>query len=244
MRKKSTLISIINILLFSCFSLSLFAQNIEEKVVVETTNILPDTTVSKPFFRGILIGADVASPIMKLLGQDHGGGEFFAQANLKNKYFPEVAFGMASGRVTADNGIFINVPTALYYKAGFFYNFLHKKDTPGTIIGGIRYGFSSYKSTFDNLTFNDDYWPSTPIENLPEQHFNSHWLELGGGIKVHCYKGLYLGWMAYYKWFMKKGASYNANPWFVPGYGIFNKGVTLNFNVMYQFDFGKSDKKK
>ena len=241
MRRKliSNYIISILLLLFAFSSVSAQQQEQEAKFV-EVVNEEKVDSIHHSFFKSFAIGTNLASPVMKALGQDHGDFEILAELNLMNRFFPELSFGAGDGHVFADNGIRIDVPYAFFYRGGLHYNFLHKKDTPGWVMGGIRYGFSSYKSTFQNLVSTDDYWPSTSPTDLPEQKFNSHWLEVGGGIRVKCYKGLFLGWMVYYKWLVKQGATQNANPWYIPGYGVNGNNFNITFNVLYNIEFKKA----
>ena len=114
MRKKLILNYSIRILLMFFFSgSSVFAQNSREEDFNEIVVMQSDSVV-KPFVRSVAIGTNLASPVMKALGQDHGDFEVMAEANLINRFFPEISFGVGNGNIFADNGIQVDVPYAMF----------------------------------------------------------------------------------------------------------------------------------
>lgn len=192
-----------------------------------------------PLFNGIMVGVNIADPVMRVFGQDYGGYEGIVEVNLLNRFFPEVTLGVGSADKTSDRDFHYKGKTSFYGRIGMHYNFRYKSDKPNFLIVGIRYGFSSYKADITNLYYDNGYWEQVGPFNLYDQKFTSHWLEIGGGIRVKVFKNIYMGWMVYFKPLLKEGNTKDANPWYIPGYGQNGNGFGFSYNIYYNLPFFK-----
>lgn len=190
--------------------------------------------VSFPLFNGIMIGVNAADPVMRLLGQDYGGYEGIVEVNLRNRFFPEISFGVGSADKTADREFHYKGKPSFYGRIGMNYNLRASNGKPNFIIVGLRYGFSSYSADITNLYYENGYWDQVGPYDLYDQKFKSHWLEIGGGIRVQVFKNLHMGWMLYFKPLLKEGNTKEANPWYIPGYGQNGNGFGISYNIYYK----------
>lgn len=196
-----------------------------------------------PLFNGVIVGVNIADPILRLFGQDYGGYEAMVEVNLHNRFLPIWSIGVGSAKRTTDTGLFYETKPSIYNRVGMNYNFRFNNESPNYFVAGLMYGFSSYKADIRNMSYNDGYWPEiSPIE-IPEQKFVSHWLEISFGIRVQVVRNFYMGWNVQYKPLLKEGSTSLANPWYIPGYGV--GGFGFNYNLMYQIPArrNKSNKK-
>lgn len=191
-----------------------------------------------PLFNGLSVGINVADQAMRLFGQDYGAYEGVVEANLHNRFFPEWSFGVGSANHTTDAELHYRGKPAIFNRIGMSYNFSYNKLTPGQIMIGVRYGFSAYSADITNASFNDGYWDPIPGIELLDQKFKSHWIELNAGIRVQVWKNISMGWMAQFKPLLREGASFNASPWYIPGYGVNGSGFGLSYNIYYTLPFG------
>ena len=190
-----------------------------------------------PTFNGIMLGVNVGDAALRAFGQEYGGYEALAEVNIYNRFFPEISFGIGSGKSTADGGYTYECKPSFFGRIGMNYNCFYKNSSNSFVIVGIRYGFSSYKADISNLYYENGYWPTSGPYNLTNQKFTTHWLELGAGVRVQVFKNLYMGWMVYYKPLIKEGSTVNASPWYIPGYGINGKGFGFTYNIYYKLPF-------
>lgn len=240
MRRLRTLRSIISALLLTCF-VSSFAQSRTGKPLTPVTK---DTVRHEgprhkyPLFNGVMVGVNVADPVMRLMGQDYGAYEGLVEVNLHNRFFPEWSFGVGSGSKTTDDGLHYNAKSAFFNRFGMNYNFRYNKSSKDFFVVGLRYGVSSYSADITSGSFNDGYWEPTENINLTDQKFTSHWMEVNVGIRVNVWKGLSMGWNIRMKYLLKEGSTPNANPWYIPGYGPNGSNFGFNYNIYYQLPFG------
>ncbi|MEG1586444.1 MAG: DUF6048 family protein [Bacteroidales bacterium] len=228
MKNRRILHSIIKLSLL-CLTVGAHAQTV---VVTKA-----DTTKQRhnyPLFNGVMVGVNIADPILRAFGQEYGGYEGVVEVNLHNRFFPEISFGIGSAKHTSERDFHYEGKPAFFGRIGMNYNFRYNSDVPNYLIVGLRYGFSSYRADITNLSYNNGYWDSSGPYNLPDQKFNSHWLEIGAGIRVKVFKKLYMGWMLYFKPLLKEGNTKFANPWYIPGYGANGKGFGFNYTIYYK----------
>ncbi len=196
-----------------------------------------------PLYNGFSVGTNIMDPVMNVFGQKYGSYEVMAEVNLYNRFWPEISFGIGQANRINDDEIRYKVNPAFFGRIGMSYNFLHGKEKPYAVLFSFRYGFSSYKADIYGLQYDNGYWPATPTFDLLDQKFNSHWLELGAGIRVPVHKNIQMGWTVYYKPMLSSGKTKNAQPWFVPGYGVYGSGFGVSYQVYFYLP-GKKEKVK
>lgn len=185
------------------------------------------------FYRGTSLGVEIAGIASNLLGSDIFNTEIQAQCNLLNRYLPviEVGYGKADA---INDGTDIHYKTSSpYFRIGMDYNFMHKKPyLPGMLLGGLRYGFSSFKYDVEGPTMTDPNYGGVievPFSYLG-QKCTAHWVEAVVGLKVRIFKGFCMGWSARYKKKFSLTKNENTEPWYVPGFG---KRSSSSFNISY-----------
>lgn len=230
-------------LLFLLVSFSVQAQNEQKK-----TNKKADTGLKYPLFNGIFISADLYGLGASALGSDFISSEVAVEVDLKNRFMPIVEVGYGSTDTWDEKGIYYK-SSAPYFRIGMNYNFQFKKDSRYYLLGGFRYAFSSFTYDVSNLTATDPIWGTEignpnitdPIwggsvpYNYPGQKGSMHWVEFLVGVRVQVYKNLYMGWSIRYKSRMQQSISDYGDPWYVPGFGQYDKSkFGLSYTISYK----------
>lgn len=187
-----------------------------------------------PLLNGLRVSVNVFEPLMALFLNDYASCDVTAQLNLYHRFFPEVTFGMGKCDDVSDDLVGYTTKLAPYYKIGIGYNFKYNDITPNNYYYVfLRYGFAHSTADITNLRYNDGYWPEYGPINLDGQEFNSHWLEIGFGISVRVWRRVSMGWDLYYKPMVSDGATRNASPYYVPGYGTTTMSFGFGYRVSY-----------
>ena len=197
-----------------------------------------------PLYNGFSVGTNILEPILNAFGQEYGSYEVIAEANILNRFWPEISFGIGQSNYTNDDDIRYKVKPSFFGRIGMSYNFLYGKERPNALLLSFRYGFSSYKADIFGLQYDNGYWPATPTFDILDQKFTSHWIEVGFGIRVPVHKNIQMGWMVYYKPMLSAGDTKNAQPWFVPGYGLYGSGFGVSYQVYFHLPSKKEKVKK
>ncbi len=197
-----------------------------------------------PRYNGISIGTNIASPVMRLFGQDYSSYEVMIEANLYNRFFPEVSFGIGSADGTNDQGMRYQTTPSFFGRIGMNYNFLYNKDRPNAVFASIRYGYSAHKASITCDNVSDGFWPGTTDVSIQDEAFSSHWVELGAGIRIEVLPWLHMGWMLYYKPMISSGKTKLANPWYIPGYGANGNGFGFAYNIFFKIPPRNKKEKK
>lgn len=174
---------------------------------------------SIPFFKGFAVSADVVGPAMMALS-DYGQVEGALRINLHDEYFPivEIGYGKASHEDDIVTGISFKT-SAPYFRVGCDYNLLKNKHTPNRLYGGLRYGFTSYKTDITHPSYEDPVWGWSAPVSVKGQACSQHWLEVVFGVDAKVTGPLHLGWSVRYKRRIAHDDGEAGNTWYVPGYG-------------------------
>ena len=235
MRKKisSSILQLLTISSLLVFPMA--AQSQTAKVEKEIKKEVKKATNEKDtrFYRGTSIGLEIAGMGSYFLGSDIFNTEVQVQSNLLNKYMPVVEIGLGKTDATSDDTDIHYKTSAPYFRIGMDYNFMHgKPHLPGMLLGGLRYGFSSFKYDVDGPTMTDPNFGGvieTPFSYTGEK-CTAHWIEAVVGLKVKIFKGFCMGWSARYKKKFSLSKNENSEPWYVPGFG---KNSSSSFNLSY-----------
>jgi hypothetical protein len=201
------------------------------------------TEIPQPFFRGISVQVDLASPISgKFLSPDIFSSEASVDVNLRNTWFPVWEVGYASINHTDVDGAQFTTHGA-FNRIGFNISFLKNKDVKKTVTSlfyaGLRFGFSSFNYNINNLTITDNYWNTTQTFSSTNNHTTATWGEIVAGVRVDIIKNITLGWSAR----LKTGLSMSNNPfspWYVPGFGVVNgSGWGFTYTIGYLIPLNK-----
>ncbi|MCD7898314.1 MAG: DUF6048 family protein [Bacteroides sp.] len=229
---------VFNLLLLSLGSLPVTAQqNDKDK----------RPAIEYPLFHGLFISADLYGPASYGIGSDFLVFEAAAELDLKNRYFPIVEVGYGSTDTWGDKGIHYK-SSAPFFRAGMNYNFFFKKQDRFYLYGGFRYALSSFTYDVYNLTaddpiwgdavqnpnLNDPIWGGSLPYNYKGQKATIHWFELLAGVRVYLYKNFFMGWALRYKSRLSESKSSYGDPWFVPGFGQYDKS---RFGITYTITY-------
>ena len=222
------------LLLLTISSLLLFpiigqAQTGKVKETVKKLEEKEDTR----FYRGTSVGLEIAGMVSHFIGSDIFNTEVMVQSNLLNRYLPVVEIGYGKADTTNDGTDIHYKTSAPYFRIGADYNFLHTKPhLPGMLMGGLRYGFSSFKYDVEGPTMTDPNYggvTDVPFSYMGEK-CTAHWVEAVVGLKVKIFKGFCMGWSARDKKKLSLSKNENTEPWYIPGFG---KKADSSFNLSY-----------
>ena len=204
------------------------AQEISEVPVQETK---PETKKAKEKkedgfwslleFKGVGVSADIVGGADSLIG-DGISTESAAEANFGNRLYPTFEAGWAWCNATDENNGIKYRTNAPYYRAGFNYNFLTKKDNPNPkhyIYGLVRIGWTNFKYDVQTPPITDPVWGGEVALDLKDVEGACLWGEVGAGIKVKIVKGFHMGWSVRYKFRFTEKKAENSRMWYIPGYG-------------------------
>ena len=186
-------------------------------------------------FKGLGFSADLFGCAYSLIGEGISA-EAAAELNFGNRLYPTFETGWAWCNAT-DEG---NAP---YYRVGFNYNFLTKKENPNPkhyIYGIVRIGWTNFKYNVETPPITDPVWGSDVALDLKGIDGACVWGELGAGIKVKIAKGFHMGWSVRYKARIIEKRAENSRMWYIPGYGI-NKSTCFGgtYNLIFDIPINK-----
>ncbi|MCQ2196860.1 MAG: DUF6048 family protein [Bacteroidaceae bacterium] len=187
------------------------------------------------FLNGFGVGIDGVGLGMKVTDARFANMEVMGRINFLEKYFPIVELGI--GECTREgNELNTKFHTrSPYFRIGADYCFT-KKRNGNRLLGGLRYGFSSFDYSYYNPEFSDEVYGTTPAPlNLKDLDGKAHWLELCVGVETRLWKIVRLGWTLRYKARLFTSFSEHGDPWFVPGFGK-NGSTTWGGSVNLMFD--------
>lgn len=209
---------------------------------VDSTMLPPPPKMKVPLFHSIEVGVNIWDPVMRIFGQKYGGIDFSAALNLHNRYIPTFEAGLGMARNTPDEMNFTyRSPMAPYFKIGADYNFLYNSNPDYRFTAGLRYGFSSFKFSIDNVNM-DNYWGETAPVNFPSQSASAGWLELVLGLRVKIVGPVSAGWSFRYRVMLHQSHPPLGDPWYIPGFGTKGSGIGGSFSIVYNFGFGNRKK--
>lgn len=218
-----------------------------DTIIRDTLFIAIDTTkkhIEHPKFNGLIIGANIWDPIMRLTGQKYGGIGFSAEVSLRNRIFPFLELGIGAANSTPEDMNFTYVgKTSLYSKIGAKYNFRYGEATDYQILAGANLGFSHFTYDITNVTLESDYWKEHETISILNQKSNALWAEVNFSLRVKLVKNLSMGWSAIYHIMIVNKKLPTSEAWYIPGFGTKNSKITGSFSVFYTFPFNKTKKK-
>ena len=219
--------------------LATFAQ--EADVVEEVQEALaPKEKV--PLLAGVAVSADLCGLFMKVTNSRFANMEAACRLDFKEKYFPVFEMGIGDcKREGGDNNNSFST-TAPYFRVGMDYNF-NRKHNGNRLMGGIRYGFTSFKYDFQNPDFQDPVWGSSQKGlDLRGQQGRAQWLEFTVGCETKIWSFIRLGWNLRFKARLHQKKSEFGEPYYIPGFGK-NGSSTFGGTVNLIFDVGRTSKK-
>lgn len=187
-----------------------------------------------PLFHSMSIGVNIWDPVMRAFGQKYGIADAFVEANLHNRYIvvAEAGLGLADYTPSSSNFTFRS-PMSVYFRIGANYNFLFNSNPDYLIFAGLRYGFTPFSYSIDNITLDSPYWGGTATFDIPSQHATAGWGEVIFGLRVKLWGPVSAGWTFRYRSLLHESAAPYGKPWYVPGYGSRTASMSGSFSIVY-----------
>lgn len=199
---------------------------------------LPELPDSIPYryglMHGLSISVNIFPPVLELFGKDYRSYEAMVTLDLHHRFLPQVAAGIGSCEAISDYDLQFKSKTTPFFKVGMIYNFNYNDLKADDFYGAfVRYGFGHAEADLLGITYTDGVWPDYGPADVHDITYNSHWLEIGGMIKVKVTRHFAAGWDAYFKPFVHKGTSKYGPPYYVPGYGVTSNKLGFAFHLYY-----------
>lgn len=210
---------------------------------MDSTALMPVVKMKYPLWDAASVSVDIWDPLMRAFGQDYGLIGFGAELSLHNRYKPvfELGLGQANHKPSGNNYTYKS-PMSVYMRIGMNYNFLYNSSPDYQFYGGLRYGFSSFRYSIDDITVDVPYWGETAKFGIPSQTSTVGWFELVFGLRVKLWGPISAGWAFKYHSILHESKNTYGKPWYIPGYGSRSASVTGSFSVTYTFSLSKLNK--
>lgn len=205
---------------------------------IDSTMLPKPPKMKLPLMYAVEVGVNIWDPVMRIFGQKYGGVDFSAALNLHNRYIPtfEAGFGMTDNTPPGMNFTY-KTPMSPYFKIGADYNFIYNSDPDYRFVVGVRYGFSAFSYSLDNVWMNDSYWGENPTIAFPRQNVTAGWGELVLGLRVKIAGPISAGWMFRYHTLLHQTHPATGDAWYIPGFGPSASSITGSFSIVYKFEF-------
>lgn len=219
------------------------AAHVDVDTLAADTSTVKKLLDNESVFGGLLLTADISSPIMNIFGVEYSNYEVALEADFMHRFFPvvEVGIGMASYSPEENNYTFKCNP-AIYGRVGLNYNFLYKNNSNSFITVGARYGLTGFSYSWRDITLTDPYWGTEVITETPVEKAFAHWAEIVVGLRVQVYKNFYMGFSGRYRILIGCDKSEYGEPYFIPGFGPKNSGFGFTYVVGYNLPVGNKKK--
>lgn len=197
-----------------------------------------------PLLHAVTVGVNLWDPIMRILGQQYGGCDVWAELSLHNRYKPVIEIGLTSADIKPeDMNYTFKCSLAPYFKIGMNYNIFYNNNPDYQFNVGVRYGFTSYNYEVTNVTVDEGYWNDPSHFSLPTQHSTAGFLEIIAGVRVKIIKPISLGWNIKYNTKLHESKSPYGEPMYIPGFGKRKNALSISFSAMYTIELNpKRDK--
>lgn len=210
---------------------------------IDSTAVIRVVKMKYPLWESVSAGIDIWDPLMRAFGQKYGLAGAWVELSLHNRYKPVFEFGLGQAKNTpSGNNYTYRSPMSAYFKIGVNYNFLYNSSPDYQFYGGLRYGFSPFSYSIDNVTIGGSYWDEDAKFDIPSQKTTVGWMEIVMGLRVKLWGPISAGWMFKYHKIMHEGNTPYGKPWYIPGYGSRTGSVTGSFSVSYTFSIDKLNK--
>lgn len=211
---------------------------------IDSATLVPVVKMKYPLWDAASVSVDIWDPLMRAFGQKYGLFGAAVELSLHNRYKPvfELGFGQANNTPSGNNYTYKS-PMSMFFRIGANYNFLYNSSPDYQFYGGLRYGFSSFSYSIENITVDVPYWDETARFDIPSQRSSVGWFELVFGLRVKLWGPLSAGWAFKYHTILHESKKPSGNPWYIPGYGSRSAAVTGSFSFTYTFSLDKLNKR-
>lgn len=211
---------------------------------IDSTVISRVPKMEYPLFHALTVGVNVWDPVMRAFGQKYGIADAWVELSLHNRYKPVVEVGLGTAKNTpAGMNFTYRSPLSVYFRIGANYNFLFNSNPDYSFFAGVRYGFSPFSYSVDDVSLKPGYWGDGASFNIPAQHAAVGWLEVVAGLRVKIWGPISAGWTVRYKSILHRSHCEYGDPWYVPGFGS-PGAISGSFSVSYTLPLSKLNKPK
>ncbi|MEF2644477.1 MAG: DUF6048 family protein [Paramuribaculum sp.] len=195
-----------------------------------------------PLLESVSVGLNIWDPVMRLLGQHYGGADVWAELSLHNRYKPVVEFGLGACNDTPDGQNYtFKTKLAPYFRLGMNYNMFFNNTPAYQLNVGVRYGFTTFNYSVENIDITNDYWGEQETIEIPSQHCTAGFFEFIAGVRVKIAGPISLGWNVKYHALLHESNSPQGKPMYIPGYGKRGGSFSGSFSIIYTLPLNKSE---
>ena len=196
-----------------------------------------------PKLTDLTFGVNFAEPLFMALGQSYASADISATLNMWNRFQPTVELGLGWASNTPDDMNFTyKCKPSPYIRVGANYNILFKNEPDYQVFLGLRLGYSTFSYDVTDVHYTNSYWQEDLEYNLTGERSHALWGEGLAGLKVKLKDRLSMGWSVRYHRLFSHGKSYNAEPWFIPGFGPRGGSVSFSLNIYYTLPLYRESK--
>lgn len=211
---------------------------------IDSTVISHIPKMEYPLLQSLSVGLNIWDPMMRAFGQHYGLADAWVELSLHNRYKPIFEVGLGSAKYTPSGMNFTyRSPTSVYFRLGANYNFFYNSDPSYSLFAGVRYGFSPFSFSVNDVTVNSPYWDETAKFDIPSQRVTAGWFELNLGLRVKLWGPISAGWTFRYKSIIHESKASYGKPWYIPGYGTRN-AIGGSFSIVYTLPLEHLNKPK
>lgn len=224
---------------------TIYVDTVTGEQWMDSTAMLPVVKMKYPLLFSASAGIDIWDPLMRAFGQDYGLVGAWAELSMHNRYNAVFEIGAGQAKHSPeDNNYTYRSPASLYFKLGINYNFLYNSSPDYQFYAGLRYGFSPFSYSIDDITVDVPYWDESARFSIPSQNATAGWLELVAGLRVKIWGPISAGWSFKYHKILHESKAAYGKPWYIPGYGSRGSNITGSFSISYTFSLDKLNKRR
>lgn len=193
-----------------------------------------------PRWQQLDIGVDIWDPFMRMIGQKYGLASAFVRLSIHNRFFPLFEAGLGKADITPDDSNFTyKSPMAPFFKIGFDYNIFYNNSPDYAFLVGLRYGFTPFKWSVDNITVPGSYWDDPSSFTIPQQSSTTGFLEISLGVRVKLFGPISAGWQFKYRSILHNSKNRYGEPMYIPGFGKRNQSVNGALTIIYSIPLNR-----
>jgi hypothetical protein len=205
-----------------------------EKWVDSTAIKVAKKRMKYPLLHSTALGVNIWDPVMRVFGQKYGLTSAWLELSLYNRYKPIVEVGLGHANYApADGNFTYTSPLSVFFKLGMNYNFMFNSSPDYQFMAGLKYGFTPFSYSINNVTVNSPYWNETAEFDIPAQHATVGWLEFTLGLRVKIWGPISAGWEFKYHARLHESKNQYGDPWYIPGYGTRSSSLAGSFSISY-----------
>lgn len=206
------------------------------------STLLPAAPPMKyPLIQDLSVGVDVWDPLMRAFGQKYGLAGAWVSLSMHNRYFPTFEAGLGTAKNTPGHANFTyRSPVAPYFRIGMDYNFLYNSNPDYRFFAGVRYGFSPFRFSINDVWLDNSYWGEDTRFDIPSASVFAGWFEFGVGLRVRLFGNLSAGWNIKYHGILHRSHPATGDAWYIPGYGSASSTLGGSFSIIYTIPINRS----